>query len=101
MIVREKLKEPLSEPFVKVAVDIRRGVLACGGEFHVDCAEELVRDGSAPKDIWGANALQNPWRIEFTSFINIRPVDNNRSMEISIPEVRGKVEKIMKTLLFA
>lgn len=99
MILREKLKQPLAESFAKAVIDLKRNILAYGCDLHIDCAEELLRDGSDGKDLWGANVYQNPWRIEYTSLINIRPADNNRGMEIVVPEIRTRVEAIVRQLL--
>lgn len=40
---------------VKLAVDIRREILAGGGQMHADCEAALIEDGSRQEDIWGAN----------------------------------------------
>lgn len=32
--------------YIKLAVDIRRGILAGGGELHADCERALLEDGS-------------------------------------------------------
>lgn len=41
--------------FIKLAVDIRRGILAGGGEMHADCEEVLLEDGSKQQNNWGAD----------------------------------------------
>jgi len=45
------------ETYIKVAVDVRREVLAGGGMLHADCEAELLKDGSNQQDIWGADWL--------------------------------------------
>jgi hypothetical protein len=40
--------------YIKLAVDIRRKMLAGGGILHADCEAELLNDGSQQEDIWGA-----------------------------------------------
>ena len=37
--------------FIKLAVDIRREILAGGGEPHADCEQALLDDGSEQVDI--------------------------------------------------
>ena len=51
----EQLKEMLEvlETYVKLAVDIDRGILAGGGAMHADCEALLVEDGSQQAFIWG------------------------------------------------
>ena len=98
MIIRVKLSKPFSESFVKVVVDVERRILAAGCELHIDCADELVEDGSAARDLWGANVYPEKGVIQFVSLINIRPRDGNRSMEIQLPDIRARVEEIIRAL---
>ena len=85
--------------FVKFVVDIHRSKIAIGGELHADAESMLLESGSDQKDLWGGNFY--PWhalgeRIEYTSFINIRPKDGNKSMEILSPDIREKVLNIVE-----
>jgi hypothetical protein len=43
------------ETYIKLAVDVERNILAGGGEYHADCEEVLVEDGSRQEDIWGVD----------------------------------------------
>jgi len=40
---------------VKLVVDVRRGVVAVGGELHADAELLLLEQGSAQADLWVAN----------------------------------------------
>ena len=84
---------------IKVVVDIRRGILAGGGEMHADCEIMLLEQGSEQDDLWGANWYPGEQRIEYESLINIRPRLGNRSMIIQNDEIRGKVAIIARALL--
>ena len=42
---------------VKLVVDIRRGVVAVGGELHADAEQLLLEQGSAQANLWGANCF--------------------------------------------
>ena len=101
MIIKEKtlLSAFGSDELIKLAVDIERRIIAAGCMFHVDCAEELVADGSHYLDVWGANIYPADKKIEFDSLINIRPKDGNRSIEIQNKNIRQKVEDIIKEFL--
>lgn len=99
MIIRTKQTQALTEDFIKVVADLDRKILSLGFELHIDCAEELMKDGSHSKNLWGANIYPQENKIDFVSLINIRPADGNRSMEIQLPDVREKVEKIIRDLL--
>jgi hypothetical protein len=45
--IREMLNEYGS--MIKIAVDIRQGILAGGGEMHADCKQVLLESGSELK----------------------------------------------------
>lgn len=81
---QEQIAEMLQilQTYIKLAVDIRRGVLAGGGEMHADCEEILLDDGSMQEDIWGADWDPFQQQVTYESLINIRPRQNNRSMEV-------------------
>jgi len=85
--------------YIKLAVDVDRDILAGGGEYHADCEEILLEDGSRQEDIWGADWYPESKIVEFVALINIRPRQNNRGMEIEDPELRMKIETIIRRLL--
>ncbi len=87
--------------YIKLAVDIQRGILAGGGILHADCESELLEDGSKQEDIWGADWVPESQEVHFEALINIRPRQNNPSMEIRDKNVRLKVESIVKDLFGA
>jgi hypothetical protein len=95
-------KESGFEEMVKIVVDIERDVLAIDAELHADLENLLLEDGSKQENIWGANVYPAKAKdefIEYTAFINIRPSQNNKSMEILDPVTKEKVKKITTTLL--
>ena len=75
---------------IKLAVDIRRHILAGGGEMHADCELLLLENGSEQDDIWGANWYPAEQRIEFEALINIRPRLGNPSILIERGELGGR-----------
>jgi hypothetical protein len=96
----EQLAEMLLELgfYVKLAVDLKRQVIAGGGEMHFDCEQVLIAEGSNQEDIWGAGFMPMEQKITYDSLINIRPYQN-RSMEILDLEVKERVIKIIKDFL--
>lgn len=82
------------ETYIKLAVDIERRILAGGGTMHADCEAVLLEDGSRQASIWGADWNPTSQEVTFESLINIRPHQNNRSMEILDPEIREQVAQI-------
>jgi len=106
LIIREPAKsEELDEMlktwdvFIKIAVDIERKILAGGGVRHYECEQELLKDGSRQRDIWGTDWSPDTQEIVFESIINIRPSQNNRSMIIQYPQIREQVSQIIQQLL--
>ena len=98
---KEQLEEMLEilSSYIKLAVDIERGILAGGGELHADCEAVLLENGSKPVDIWGADWYPLTQDVGYESLINIRPRQNNRSMEIQDPVIREQVAQIVQQLL--
>ena len=41
--------------YIKLAVGIAQGMVVGGGEYHADCEEVLLAQGSRQEDIWGAD----------------------------------------------
>jgi len=85
--------------YIKLAVDVDRNILAGGGEYHADCEEVLLEDGSRQGDVWGADWYPESHTVGFGALINIRPDQGNRSMEIEDPKLRKKIESIVRQLL--
>ena len=87
---------------VKYVVDLRKRVAAVGGELHADGERLLLDEGSQQRDLWGANYYpgSGPERcIEYTALINIRPSQDNRSMEIQDAHKREQVQEITFELI--
>ncbi len=82
--------------FIKLAVDLRRRVVAGGGEMHADCEAALLEDGSEQDDVWGADWYPDSRSVGFESLINIRPRLENRALEIQDPRRRELVEELVR-----
>lgn len=97
----EQLEEMLEEyeTMLKIVVDIRRRVLAGGGEMHSDCEALLLEDGSEQDDLWGANWYPSEQEIVFESLINIRPRLGNRGILIQNEELRQQVDSVAREIL--
>jgi len=104
-IVRKELARLVDAYFgdmVKIVVDVQREVVAVGGELHADAEQLLLEQGSRQADLWGANYY--PGRgaeecLEYTALINIRPSQDNPSMEIQDADTREKVRSIAERLV--
>jgi len=98
---QEQMGEMLQtlKTYVKLAVDLQKGILAGGGEMHADCEEVLLDEGSVQEDVWGADWDPFKQQVTYESLINIRPRQNNRSMEVQDPYVRKRIAEIVQDLL--
>ena len=85
--------------YIKLAVDIRRGILAGGGVLHADCEAVLLEEGSQQDDIWGADWIPSTQQILYEALINIRPKQNNPSMKILDPFIRNRITEIVQSIL--
>ncbi len=84
---------------VKGVADVERGIIALGGEWHMDANVKLLAEGSAQKDVWGFNIYPDEKGdsvLRFVSLINIRPSQGSRSMEIEDKELRAKIQSIIE-----
>lgn len=100
MIIRAKISAESLGSFAKVVVDVEKKILSAGCELHSDCMQELIEAGSSPEYLWGANVYPETKKIDYISFINIRPAAGNRKMEITLPEIQEKVRLVIEALLF-
>lgn len=110
IVVRERiprdvlatLVERFFQDMVKYVVDVERGVAAVGGELHADAEAILLDEGSRQQDLWGANYYPGTGPdgcLEYTSLINIRPAQGNRSMEIQDEGMRRRVRDLTYDLI--
>lgn len=106
LIIRKKADEDainkISEDlngYVKVTIDVKRGILAAGGTLHVDSEKLLLEDGSRQADLWGGGIDFETGEIDFDSMINIRPAQGNRARDVLDKKIREKMEEIIHRLL--
>ena len=86
---------------LKIVVDVEKRCIGIDAEMHSDIEEILLEQGSNQKDLWGANLVSSEagYEIEYTSFINIRPAENNRAMEIEDQTIRSHIQNIIEDLI--
>ena len=91
-----------SGELVKMVVDVKRGIMAAGGELHSDEEAILLESGSQQKDLWGINFYphESPdeW-IQFNSMINVRPSQGNRSRSVESSELQDRIRDIVSKLI--
>lgn len=105
-ITQEELKKLAENSYgtvIKVAVDVKKEILAAGGEWHSEEQDILVKEEkSDAAEIWGTNF--HPFeigdrRIEYISLINLKPEIGHKRMEIDDPTLRNKIKAIVEKLL--
>ncbi len=87
---------------VKFVVDIEQKRIAVGGDLHSDGESLLLKTGSVQDNLWGANLYpykKGEGRLEYTSLINIRPRQENNSMQIEDIEMQAIVKSLAESLL--
>lgn len=103
-ITKGELKQIVKENYgdmTKAVVDIEKKIMAIGGEFHSDASVLLIeQENSNQEDIWGINIFSDKdnW-LEFNSLINIKPLKNNRDVEIKSEEIKNKIKSIVNELI--
>ena len=86
------------ETYVKLAVDVRRGILAGGATMPADCEAVLLQEGSQQEEVWGADWNPAVQQVTFEALINIRPRQDNPSTEILAPRSQKRVAQIASEL---
>lgn len=100
-ILRSFLGRPFEE-MIKFVVDVRHCKIALGGELHADAEELMLKNGSKQEDLWGGNVYPNSPQeehIRYTSVINIRPSQGQRSMEIKDLKIKNQMDQVLDKLL--
>lgn len=91
----ELLKEQF-EVYVKTVIDIEKRICIAGMDRHYEGEKSLLDQGSKQSDIWGGGIDLTTRTIDFNSFINIRPHDNNTSNEIQSDIIRKQYAELTK-----
>lgn len=91
----EKLREQF-DVYIKTVIDIKNKICSAGCDRHFESEKILLDQGSRQSDVWGGGIDLETKIIDFNSFINIRPTDNNTSNEIQNPVIRKEYERLTK-----
>ncbi len=91
----EKLSE-VFETYIKTVIDIKRKICSAGCDMHFESEAILLKEGSKQADLWGGGIDLEAKMVDFNSFINIRPADNNTSNEIQDKIIREEYEKLTR-----
>lgn len=86
----------LFDVYIKTVIDVELEICSAGTDRHFEGEKILLDQGSMQSNIWGGGIDLETQVIDFNSFINIRPNDNNTSNEIQDPNIRKKYEDLTK-----
>ena len=109
-IIKQKITTPQLKQFaaedyttmIKGVADIEQEIMAIGGRLHAEAEAVLLDQSSRQENLWGFNIHFNKSKeemVEYYSFINIRPNQNNFQMEIKNHELRNKIKKIVEAFI--
>lgn len=91
----EKLREQF-DTYIKTVIDVEEKICSAGCDRHFDSEALLLEQGSKQANLWGGGIDVSTKMIDYNSFINVRPKDNNPSNEILSSDVRKKFEECMR-----
>ncbi len=94
----KKMSDELGN-YIKVVVDVEKGILAGGGGMHYDEEQLLLEHGCKQENLWGGGIDFDTDSIDYNSMINIRPNQGNASRDILSEEIRKKFKKIVEGML--
>ncbi len=89
----EQLKEQFHF-YIKTVIDIERKICSAGMDRHFEGEQILLGDGSKQRDIWGGGVDLNTKEIDYNSFINIRPNNDNSKNEIQSEAIKTKYREL-------
>ncbi len=80
--------------YIKTVIDLENKVCSAGADRHFESEKILLDQGSDQKNLWGGGIDLETKEIDFNSFINIRPKQNNTSNEIQDAKIREEYKKL-------
>lgn len=90
-----KLRECF-DVYIKTVIDVEQRICSAGMSRHFEGEKILLDQGSAQSNLWGGGVDIETKEIDYNSFINIRPSDNNSSNEVQDSVIRKQYEKLTK-----
>jgi len=89
--------DQLSEQFdvyIKTVIDLHRKICSAGMDRHFEGEQILLKQGSNQVHIWGGGIDLETKEIDYNSFINIRPRDNNTRNEIQDEKIKAQYKNL-------
>lgn len=84
--------------YTKVVVDVEQEILSTGGEYHIDCEQVLINNGSLQDNLWSGGFRFENKEVDFMGLTNYKPHLKHLSYEVTFPGVREKMEKVIRRI---
>ena len=85
--------------YIKTVIDVEKDIIAIGGEFHIDCEEILIEQGSKLENLYGGGYRVSTKEIEYMAMSNYKPSLNKTTYEVTDPRIREKIYNLTKEYL--
>ena len=85
--------------YIKTVIDIEKNIIAIGGEFHIDCEEVLIEQGSKLENLYGGGYRVSTKEIEYMAMSNYKPSLNRTTYEIMDSKIREKICNLTREYL--
>lgn len=89
----EKLKEVFGV-YIKTVIDVEKKICSAGAERHFESERILLDQGFKQSELWGGGIDLETKVVDYNSFINIRPSDNNRDRYIQDSHIQKKFREL-------
>jgi hypothetical protein len=95
----KKMSEKMYNRLVKAVVDIEQEIMVIDSEMHADGEMLMLSElGSQQENLWGITIhpeFGGNYFIEFSSFINIRPSQDNRGRSVESEDIQKKIKLVV------
>lgn len=88
--------EEVFDTYIKTVIDVEKKICSAGADRHFESEKILLDQESKQSNVWGGGIDIDTKDIDFNSFINIRPTDNNAGNEILDPEIRIRYDELTR-----
>jgi hypothetical protein len=85
--------------YIKTVIDVENNLMAVGGEFHIDCEEVLIKQGSKLENLYGGGYRVSTKEVEYMAMSNYKPSLNKTTYEVMEPKIREIIYDLTKEYL--
>lgn len=89
----EQLKEQF-QVYIKTVIDIEKRICSAGMDRHFEGEQILLAQDSKQSNVWGGGIDLETKEIDYNSFINIRPNDDNPKNEIQSEKIKSVYKEL-------